>query len=53
MTTNETSRNLSTGVLRRFFFDREIPVGMALMRIALPLVLLIDAVQRWPRVRER
>jgi hypothetical protein len=35
-----------------FFFDREIPVGMAVMRIVLPWIVSIDLVQRWAWVRE-
>jgi hypothetical protein len=38
--------------MRIFFFAREIPYGMALMRISLPLVLLVDLVRRWPYARE-
>jgi hypothetical protein len=38
--------------MKAFFFAREIPYGMALMRISLPLVLLVDLVRRWPHVRE-
>ena len=37
---------------RRFFFAREIPYGMALVRISLPLVILVDVVRRWPFARE-
>ncbi|HEY2252740.1 MAG TPA: HTTM domain-containing protein [Planctomycetaceae bacterium] len=35
-----------------FFFAREIPFGMALVRISLPLVILVDIVRRWPFARE-
>jgi len=35
-----------------FFFREEVPVGMALMRIALPAVLLIDVLFRHPWARE-
>ena len=38
--------------LKAFFFAREVPYGMALMRISLPLVLLVDLVRRWPLARE-
>lgn len=54
MATIEAPANSSseTGLLRDFFFRREIPCGMALMRIFLPCTLLIDVLQRWPHVRE-
>ncbi|MCA9074224.1 MAG: HTTM domain-containing protein [Planctomycetaceae bacterium] len=35
-----------------FFHAREVPYGMALVRISLPLVLLIGAIPRWWHVRE-
>jgi len=35
-----------------FFFAREIPFGMALVRMSLPLVLLVDVVRRWSFARE-
>lgn len=38
--------------IHEFFFDREIPVGMAAMRIVLPWIVSIDLVQRWAWVRE-
>jgi hypothetical protein len=38
--------------VRNFFFAREIPYGMTLMRISLPAVLLVDIVRRWPYCRE-
>ena len=36
----------------RFFFAREVPYGIAVARIALPVPLLYDAVLRWPHARE-
>lgn len=36
----------------QFFFAREIPYGMALARISLPLVVLVDIVRRWAFARE-
>ncbi|MEM7810311.1 MAG: HTTM domain-containing protein [Planctomycetota bacterium] len=36
----------------RFFFDREVPYGLAAVRIAVPLVLFGDMTRRWPHVRE-
>ena len=38
--------------LQRFFFKEEVPYGMALARIALPLVLLCVIVPRWQHARE-
>src|SRR5207249_9420059 len=38
--------------LKKFFFAKEIPYGMALVRISLPLVLLVDIARRWPFARE-
>lgn len=38
--------------VRRFFFAREVPYGMALVRILLPAVLMVDIVRRWPWARE-
>ena len=37
---------------RRFFFSEEIPYGMALIRLTLPLVLFVDMLPRWLRIRE-
>jgi hypothetical protein len=45
-------RATESGRLSGFFFDREIPWGMALMRIVLPWTLLINVLQRWPHIRE-
>ncbi len=36
----------------RFFFAEETPYGLALIRICLPLMILIDVARRWPFVRE-
>jgi hypothetical protein len=38
--------------LQTFFFERELPYGMALLRIVLPWTVLIDVLQRWVHVRE-
>lgn len=38
--------------MQRFFFAAEVPYGLALVRISLPLVLLVDVVRRWPFARE-
>ncbi len=37
---------------RKFFFAKEVPYGMALARIFLPSVLLIDIIRRWIWARE-
>src|SRR5579863_1915367 len=37
---------------KSFFFEREIPFGMSLVRISLPLVILVDVLRRWPFARE-
>jgi hypothetical protein len=37
---------------KSFFFAREIPFGMALVRLSLPVVILVDIVRRWPFARE-
>jgi hypothetical protein len=42
----------SSGGWNQFFFAKEIPYGMALARISLPLVLLVDIVRRWAYARE-
>jgi hypothetical protein len=52
---SETSNRPSTAFadrLNAFFFAREVPFGMTLVRMTLPLVLLVDVVRRWPFVRE-
>ena len=41
-----------TGWWSRVFFSREVPYGLAITRIYLPLVLLIDVLTRWPFARE-
>lgn len=48
-------RHPRRGLRRRwndFFFAEEVPYGLALMRICLPLALLIPFAQRWSRARE-
>ncbi len=42
-----TSRDIS-----KFFFDEEVPFGLAVVRIFLPLVLMLDMVPRWFHARE-
>ena len=41
-----------TGRLEEFFFARETPFGLALMRICLPLVMMTMVLTRWPVARE-
>jgi hypothetical protein len=36
----------------RYFFSEEAPFGLALIRICLPWVLVVDGVFRWPHARE-
>src|SRR5665213_4207972 len=43
---------VDTAPSKSFFFDREIPFGMALVRMSLPLVILVDIARRWPFARE-
>src|ERR1700685_332285 len=38
--------------LGAFFYSPEVPYGLALMRIALPIALLFAMVPRWPYARE-
>lgn len=38
--------------VNNFFFEEEVPYGLALLRIVLPLVMLIPMLQRLSRVRE-
>ena len=38
--------------ISRFFFDREVPFGLALVRIVLPLIVLLDMGPRWFHARE-
>jgi hypothetical protein len=45
-------RQSFSGGWNQFFFAREVPYGMALVRISLPLVLLVDIVRRWGYARE-
>ena len=49
--TDHANRGLVSAI-REFFYARETPYGLALMRIATPLVLLAATVPRWPHVRE-
>jgi len=48
----ESTIQSNTVQSKSFFFSREIPFGMALVRISLPLVILVDIVRRWPFARE-
>ncbi|MBI3866127.1 MAG: HTTM domain-containing protein [Planctomycetia bacterium] len=50
--TSEALNGRSESGFNKFFFAREIPYGMALARISLPLVLLVDIVRRWGFSRE-
>jgi hypothetical protein len=45
-------RQSSSGGWNQFFFAREIPYGMAMVRLSLPVVLLVDIVRRWGHARE-
>lgn len=38
--------------IRNFFFAEEVPYGLALVRIILPWVLMLNAAPRWPHARE-
>ncbi|MFK7819027.1 MAG: HTTM domain-containing protein [Planctomycetaceae bacterium] len=38
--------------ISNFFFEEEVPYGLALLRILFPLVILVPMLQRLPRVRE-
>jgi hypothetical protein len=46
------SMNQRCEQLREFFYRNETPFGLALMRIALPIVMLTMIAPRWPVVRE-
>lgn len=52
MSTISAGENRRFGSLNAFFFNREMPFGMALMRIVLPWTILVDLFRRWPHVRE-
>jgi len=45
-------KNDLRGRFGRFFYEREVPFGLALFRIFLPLSVLIPMVPRWVRARE-
>lgn len=49
---DQASDQPRTGWWNRCFFSREVPYGLALARIYLPLVLLMDVLPRWPFARE-
>lgn len=38
--------------LSKFFFDEEVPYGLALARMMLPVVIMLDMVPRWFHARE-
>lgn len=38
--------------VREFFFAEEVPYGLALLRMAIPTLILILVVQHWPYVRQ-
>jgi hypothetical protein len=52
MAKNGTLWNSVRQTLQTFFFERELPYGMAILRIVLPWTVLIDVLQRWVHVRE-
>jgi hypothetical protein len=51
MDVTRTQRSMRD-ILRDFFYAEEVPYGLALIRICLPLALLVAAVPRWPHARE-
>ena len=38
--------------LRRFFYAEEVPYGVAILRMLLPVAVLVEMVPRWPYARE-
>lgn len=52
MTTSAIENETVLTRANRFFYSEEVPYGLALMRICLPLVLLIVTLFRWPVARE-
>lgn len=52
MSTQATLASRWTAGWNRCFFSEEAPFGLALVRILLPWVLVIDGLFRWPHVRE-
>ena len=52
MTSVSETSDTPWGAVHRYFFAEEAPFGFALLRIALPWVLIFDAVRRWVWVRE-
>lgn len=52
MAANRLIPSAWSNAFNNFFFDRQIPYGMALVRICLPLVLLVEMSMRWPWVVE-
>ncbi len=51
MTEQSASPGLATRI-NQFFFDDETPYGLALLRMALPAVVMFTLVPRWIRARE-
>lgn len=49
---HQTERTTVFSAVRDFFYKQEVPVGQALVRICLPLVLFYPMLQRWKYVRE-
>ena len=50
-TANQCPESFVTSI-RRFFYREELPYGLALIRIGLPLILLCVVVPRWSHARE-
>lgn len=48
----QTKLALTRNAWDRFFYSEQAPFGLALIRIFLPWVLLVDGFYRWPHVRE-
>ena len=51
MTTTQSAPGLRERI-GHFFYAEEVPYGLALVRICLPLALLAAAIPRWPHARE-
>ncbi|MEO1981379.1 MAG: hypothetical protein ABGZ24_12750 [Fuerstiella sp.] len=48
---NQSSVSFVSSV-RRFFYTEELPYGLAIIRIGLPLILLCVVMPRWSHARE-
>jgi hypothetical protein len=46
------TRDSQSNFIRRFFYDEEVPYGLAVIRILLPLILLCVVIPRWSHSRE-